>query len=55
MPNYFKRGLWLRGVARRLEDETLATLLEAYADKMIGRANNDASFNRTRAIKAGTH
>lgn len=38
MPNYNKRALWLRGVARRLEDQALAALLNDHADRMIMRA-----------------
>jgi hypothetical protein len=34
MPDYIKRGRWLRGVARHLEDETLSALLRDCADRM---------------------
>lgn len=51
MPNYLKRGLWLRGVARRLEDEVLAALLESHADRMIHRSDPGATFNDLRNMK----
>lgn len=38
MPDYNKRALWLRGVARHLEDQALAALLNDHADRMIMRA-----------------
>lgn len=38
MADYNKRALWLRGVARHLEDQALAALLNNHADRMIMRA-----------------
>lgn len=43
MPDYVKRAIWLHGVARRLDDEALAALLETYADKLIRKAGCDAA------------
>jgi hypothetical protein len=41
MPDYLKRGRWLHGVARRIDDETLAALLGHCAERMIEKARSD--------------
>jgi hypothetical protein len=40
MPDYNKRALWLRGVARHLKDRALAAHLNNHADRMILRARH---------------
>ncbi len=57
MPNYVKRGLWLRGVARHLEDQAIASLLDDYADRMMHRARAEhrriSTYKRTETMPAG--
>lgn len=51
MPDYLKRGLWLRGVAQHIDDELLAALLATYADRMICKADPDAVANKHRLTR----
>jgi hypothetical protein len=48
MPDYMKRGRWLHGVARHLEDETLSMLLRDYADRMSYAAQSGNQPSRLR-------
>lgn len=56
MPDYVKRGLWLRGVARHLDDQAISGLLDQYADRMIHRARAEhhriSFYKKTEAMPA---
>jgi hypothetical protein len=51
MPDYIKRGRWLRGVAFHLEDETLSALLRDCADRMIDVAHSNNRTPRLQIIQ----
>lgn len=57
MPDYNKRALWLRGVARHLEDQALAALVNNQADRMIVRARAErlriSAYTHVETMPAG--
>ncbi len=57
MPDYNKRALWLRGVARHLEDQALAAVVNSQADRMIVRARAEhlliSAYTHVETMPAG--
>ena len=57
MPDYSKRAYWLRGVARHLDDQALAAVLDHCADRMIMRVaaqrQRISAYTKMETIPAG--
>jgi hypothetical protein len=43
MADFHKRGLWLKGIARHLDDERISDILCNYANQMMGHKDNSRS------------
>lgn len=43
MADFHKRGLWLKGVARHLDDDRISDILCNYANQMINHRHNGRS------------
>ncbi len=47
MKNLVRRGHWLRGVSRHVDDHAISKILESYSEKMIERGMQEKSGQKS--------
>lgn len=47
MINLVRRGHWLRGVSRHVDDHAISKILESYSEKMVERGMQEKSRQKS--------